>query len=216
MSVRNKLNIGFLTIGFFLLLSIGFTTIQFFRIGDEVSKAVDVQMAQIQRINDIEQNLLSQGINARSYTSDPSQKNLDALNEHTNNLTTLINEVQKENTLKKATNPILNLKDQSELIQQQIEKVVTAVQSRDISTALSAINGDYNYTSNFTHELTTKIEEIENVELDKIVSHTKSMITLATIVSIIFIIITVVIITFYTIFTKRGITNPLQIIVGEL
>ncbi|AWE08818.1 methyl-accepting chemotaxis protein [Lysinibacillus sp. 2017] len=216
MSVRNKLNIGFLTIGFFLLLSIGFATIQFFRIGDEVSKAVDVQMAQIQRVNDIEQNLLSQGINARAYTSDPSQKNLDALNEHTNNLVTLISEVQKENMLKEATNPISNLKDQSEIIQQQIEKVVVAVQSRDISTALSAINGDYSYTSNFTHELTTNIEEIENAQLDKIVHRTKAMITLATIVSIVFIIVTVAIITFYIIFTKRGITNPLQIIVGDL
>ena len=66
MSVRKKLNIGFILIGIILLLSIGFATVQFFRIGDEVSKAVDVQMAQVTRINDIQQHILSQGIYARA------------------------------------------------------------------------------------------------------------------------------------------------------
>lgn len=74
MSVRKKLNVGFIIIGLLLLLSIGFATMQFYRIGDEVSKAVDIQMAQVQRINEIQQNLLSQEIYARAYTVDPSQK----------------------------------------------------------------------------------------------------------------------------------------------
>ena len=74
MSIRKKLNIGYFIVGFVLLLSIGYATIQFFRVGDEVSKAVDVQMAQVQRINDFQQDLLSQGIYARAYTVDSSQK----------------------------------------------------------------------------------------------------------------------------------------------
>lgn len=86
MSVRKKLNIGFILIGAILLLSIGFATVQFFRIGDEVSKAVDVQMAQVTRINDIQQHILSQGIYARAYAVDPSQNNLDLLNSHTTSL----------------------------------------------------------------------------------------------------------------------------------
>ena len=102
MSIRKKLNIGYFIVGFVLLLSIGYATIQFFRVGDEVSKAVDVQMAQVQRINDFQQDLLSQGIYARAYTVDSSQKILDLLTGHTNNLVVMIDELQRENTIKDA------------------------------------------------------------------------------------------------------------------
>ena len=216
MSVRKKLNLGFIAIGIILLMSIGFATIQFFRIGDEVSKAVDVQMAQIQRINDIQQNLLSQGIKASSYTTDPSQKNLDSLTEYTNNLTVLIDEVLKENTFHDAQSLINNLKNQSETLQQQIDNIVSKVQNHEVPAALSIVNSDYNYTSNYTHELTEKIEELENKNLDIVVNKTKSSITLSTIVSIIFLVISIVVIALYMIYTKRGITKPLQTICKEL
>lgn len=74
MSVRKKLNLGFLTIEMLMLVTVIFAAVQFFRIGNDVSDAVDVQMAQIQRIDDIQQNLLSQNISTRAYTVDPSQK----------------------------------------------------------------------------------------------------------------------------------------------
>src|SRR5690606_37256629 len=216
MSVRKKLNIGFILIGMILLLSIGFATVQFFRIGDEVSKAVDVQMAQVTRINDIQQHILSQGIYARAYTVDPSQNNLDLLNSHTASLVELIKEVQGENILAEAAPVITNLKDQSEIITEQMEKVISSVQSRDISSALSMVNGDYTYTSVFTSELAEKVEQIENKELDKIVNKTKDMISLSTILSIIFIIITLIVIGFYMVYTKYGITQRLQSITNDL
>ena len=185
MSIRRKLNLGYIAIGIIFLMSIGFATVQFFRIGDEVSNAVDVQMAQIQRINDIQQNLLSQGNKVRAFTTDSSQKNLDSLTEYTNNLTLLIDEVQKENTLKDTNNLIKNLIDQSEILQTQIDNIVSNVQDRNVPAALSIVNSDYNYTSNYTHELTEKVEALETTQLDKMVNATKSRITLATIVSII-------------------------------
>lgn len=74
MSVRTKLNLGFVTISTLMLIAVVFASVQFSRIGNDVSNAVDVQMAQIQRVNDIQQNLLSQSISARAYTMDPSQK----------------------------------------------------------------------------------------------------------------------------------------------
>lgn len=216
MSVRKKLNIGFILIGTILLLSIGFATVQFFRIGDEVSKAVDVQMAQVTRINDIQQHILSQGIYARAYAVDPSQNNLDLLNSHTTSLVQLIEEVQDENILAEATPVITNLKDQSEIIAEQMDKVISSVQARDISSALSMVNGDYTYTSVFTSELAEKVEQIENKELDKVVNNTKDMISLSTILSIIFIIITLIVIGFYMIYTKYGITQRLQSITNDL
>ncbi|MGN7478345.1 methyl-accepting chemotaxis protein [Solibacillus silvestris] len=216
MSVRKKLNFGFILIEIMLLLSIGFATVQFSRIGGEVSKAVDVQMAQVQRINDIQQHILSQGIYARAYTADPSQKNLDLLSNHTRGLVQLIDEVQSGNIIAEATPIISNLKDQAEIIAQQINKVTSAIQSRDISTALSIVNGDYMHSSVFTSELAEKIEEIENKELDKIVKDTQSMISLSTILSVIFIILTIIVITLYMIYTKRGITTPLQTITKDL
>ena len=216
MSISKKLNIGYFIVGIVLLLSIGYATIQFFRVGDEVAKAVDVQMAQVQRINDIQKDLLSQGIYARAYTVDSSQKNLDLLTGHTKNFIIMIDEVLRENTIKDATPIITNLKDQSEMIQQQIDKMVSAVQARDISTALSIVNGDYNYTSVYTRDLAENIESFENEQLNKIVINTKEMISLSTIVSIIFLFVTILVIIFYVIYTKRGITAPLQTIVQEL
>lgn len=216
MSIRKKLTFGYVAIGIILLLSIGYATIQFFRINDGLSKAVDVQMAQIDRINDIQQFLLSQGIYARSYTADPSQKNLDTLTSYSENLIKMINEVQENNTLKDATAVIANLKDQSELIQQQIDNTISAVQSRDISSALSIMNGDYTYTSNYTRELAVNIEAIENEELDRIVTNTQNIISLSSIISIICIFITIAVIAAYSLYLKRGITKPLQNIVKEI
>jgi methyl-accepting chemotaxis protein len=215
MSVRKKLNLGFIIIELVFFISIGFTTLQFFRIGNEVSNAVDIQMAQIQRINDIQQNLLSQGIKARAYTTDPSQANLDSVTEYSNNFKLLIDEVKKENTLKEANGLINNLTDQSEILLQLIDNIVSNVQNRDISTALSIVNSDYNYTSEFTHALTEKIETLENTALDKMVNETKSRITQATILSIIFFFIAIIVVTVYMVYT-RGITKPLQIISKEL
>ncbi|MBD8037839.1 HAMP domain-containing protein [Solibacillus sp. A46] len=216
MSVRKKLNVGFIIIGTLLILSIGFATIQFYRIGNEVSKAVDVQMAQVQRINEIQQHLLSQGIYARAYTVDPSQKNLDLLTDHTSQLGQLIDEVQSANTLPEVTSIITNIQNQSQTSIQQLEQVTSAVQQRDISTALTIVNGDYTYSSTFISEQAEKIEQIEEAELDKMVDGTQNLISLSTILSVIFIFITIVVITIYMVYIKRGITFPLQVITKDI
>lgn len=216
MSVRKKLNLGFLTIEMLMLVTVIFAAVQFFRIGNDVSDAVDVQMAQIQRIDDIQQNLLSQNISTRAYTVDPSQKNLDAITAHSSNLNELIAEVEKQNTLKDANTLILNLQDQLALINEQISKMTAAIQNRDVATALSIVNGDYNYTSSFAHELTEKIVALENTQLDTMVNNTKTEINRSTIVSVVFIFLTIIIATSSMIYTRRGITKPLQIMSKDL
>ena len=216
MSVRKKLNLGFLTIEMLMLVTVIFAAVQFFRIGNDVSDAVDVQMAQIQRINDIQQNLLSQSISTRAYTVDPSQKNLDAVTTYSSNLSELIAEVEKQNTLKDASTLILNLQDQLVLINEQISKSTAAIQNRDVSTALSIVNGDYNYTSSFAHELTEKIVALENTQLDTMVNDTKTEINRSIIVSVVFIFLTIIIATSAIIYTRRGITKPLQIMSKDL
>lgn len=216
MSVRKKLTIGYVAMGIILILSIGYATIQFFRIGDEVSQAVDIRMAQIQRINEVQQELLSQSIYARAYSSDPSQKNLDLLTNHSANLSNLIEEIRTNNTSQQASTIISNLQDQSASIQELINKTVTAVKSRDISTALSTVNGDYMHTSVYTRELTEQIEAIENEQLNKVVKNTKSMISTSMIVSLILTFIAIFIIAVSMFYTKRGITKPLETMVKDL
>lgn len=162
------------------------------------------------------QHILSQGIYARAYAVDPSQNNLDSLNSHTTSLVQLIEEVQGKNISSDAAPIINNLKDQSEIIAEQMDRVISSVQTRDISAALSVVNGDYTYTSNFTSELAGKVEQIENTELDKVVNNTKNMISLSMILSVIFIIIALLVIASYMIYTKYGITLRLQSITKDL
>jgi methyl-accepting chemotaxis protein len=216
MSIRKKLNIGFLLMEAILIFSIGFATIQFFRVGTEVSQVVDIHMAQIERINEIQQDLLSQGIYARAYALDPSQKNLDLLLAHSSNLAILVDDVQEKNKIKEANSLIVNLKDQSTIIQGQIDQMVTHVKNREAAATFSIINGDFNTTSSFTREIAEKIEQIENDHLDSVVENTQSMVSLSTIISIIFIVITITVATFYMVYTRRGITKPLRILVKDL
>lgn len=162
------------------------------------------------------EHILSQGIYARAYAVDPSQNNLDSLNSHTTSLVQLIEEVQGKNISSDAAPIINNLKDQSEIIAEQMDRVISSVQTRDISAALSVVNGDYTYTSNFTSELAGKVEQIENTELDKVVNNTKNMISLSMILSVIFIIIALLVIASYMIYTKYGITLRLQSITKDL
>ena len=81
LSIRKKLNIGFLLIGMILILALGFTSSQLFFIGGNVEEAFDVHVANLQNVNDIQKELNAQGLYARAYILDPSEFNLNKLNE---------------------------------------------------------------------------------------------------------------------------------------
>lgn len=110
LSIRKKLNIGFLLIGMILILALGFTSSQLFFIGGNVEEAFDVHVANLQNVNDIQKELNAQGLYARAYILDPSEFNLNKLNESSQALVTSI-ALLPDDAAKEIKNTIASMKE---------------------------------------------------------------------------------------------------------
>ena len=216
MSVRKKLNIGFITIGVIILLALGFTTIQFFRIGDQVEETIDVRVNQLQLVNDIQKELLSQGMYARSYILDPSQNNLDSFTSHNKNLLDLLALLTNTENTSKITSYSTILNEHNDHLQSQLTTILSETQNKNFSSALTIINSDYSRTNNLMYEMTNKIMSIQQQQLNAIVKSTKANIFTSTIVSGTWIIVTLILVILFMFYIKRGITKPLITLVNEV
>lgn len=216
MSIRKKLNLGFATIGIIVLLALGFTTIQFFRIGDQVEETIDVRVDQLQLVNDIQKELLSQGMYVRSYILDPSQNNLDSFTSHNENLLELLSLLKSTENTSKITSNLNILNEHNDHLQSQLSAILSETQNKNFPSALTIINSDYSKTNSLMYEITNNIMGIQQQQLNAIVKSTKANISTSTIVSGTWIIVTFILVTLFMLYIKRGITTPLRTLVTEV
>lgn len=215
MSIRKKLYIGFISIGIILLLALVFTSIQFFRIGENVNNANDVQSKEIAVFNAIQIQLNAQNAYARTYISDPSSQNKDRLVESTANLTDAINALPKD-TSSEINNTIQTIRDQNETLSTYVDSIMAFIAEKNIASALTLVNSDYSYITNSIASLSQKLIDYKNEQLANDIAKTERSISASLIFSIIMVAITIVLIVAFLLYIKRGITAPLEKVVNEL
>ena len=215
MSIRKKLNIGFILIGFILLLALSFSVVMFYRIGNHVEQAIDVDVVELQNNNAIQKELNAQGMYARAYILDPSNTNLSNLDQSNAILKSYINQLP-EATSKEMDAAVSIIKTNFETLNTYISKISNYVKSGEIGSAMTLVSGDYTIINNEIYTATNKLIELNNDKLDLSVSQTKSNISGSLIVAIIWMFVGSIINLALILYVKRGITVPLQKIVKEM
>ncbi len=215
MSVRKKLNIGFISIGIILLLALIFTSVQFFRIGESVNHANNVQSKEIALFNTIQIQLNAQNANARTYISDSSSKNKDRLVNSSLKLTEAINAIPND-TSSEMNNTIQMIRNNNDTLSSYIDSIIASMEERDIASALTLVNSDYNYTNNSIANLSQKLIDYKNSQLKDNIATAERSIYVSLIFSIIMVFLTIVLVVGFLLYIKRGITGPLQKVVFEM
>lgn len=215
LSIRKKLNIGFLLIGMILILALGFTSSQLFFIGGNVEEAFDVHVANLQNVNDIQKELNAQGLYARAYILDPSEFNLNKLNESSQALVTSI-ALLPDDAAKEIKNTIASMKENLKTLNDYATQIPVFMSNKESHLAMTLVNSDYREVSTFISELADNIANYENSILEKKVKDTNSLISSSFIVAVSWIFVTIIIIVIFLIYIKRGVTVPLGTIVNQM
>ena len=215
MSVRKKLNLGFISIGSIILLALIFTSVQFFRIGESVNEANHVQSKEMATLNTILIELSAQNAYARTYISDSSSQNKDRLIDSTVKMTEAINALPKY-TSPELKNTIQSIREHNDTLSAYVDSIIASMEERNISSALTLVNSDYNYTNNSISNLTKKLIEYENKQLENFITKAERSIGISLIFSIIMVFITIALVAAFLLYIKRGITGPLQKAVSEM
>ncbi len=214
MSVRKKLNIGFLSIGSIILLALIFTSLQFFRIGENVDHAFNIQSNEMAVLNTIHIELITQNANARTFISDASSQSKDNLIESTRKLADAIN-VLKDTTSEK-NSAIQTIREEHETLSTYVDSIIESMENQNIGNAITIVNSDYNYISNSMSDLIDELIEYENMQLASDVAKAERSIGVSLIFSIIMVFLTTALVITFLLYIKRGITVPLQKVVSEM
>ena len=215
MSVRKKLNIGFISIGSILLLALIFTSAQFFRIGESVNHANNVQSKEIAVFNKIQIQLNAQNAYARTYISDSSSQNKDLLLDSTLKLTEAINAIPKD-TSSEINNTIQTIRNHNETLSTYVDSIIKSMGEQNISSALTLVNSDYNYTNQSIANLSQKLIDYKNGQLVNDIATAERSINVSLIFSIIMVFLTIILVVSFLLYIKRGITSPLEKVVYEM
>lgn len=212
MSVRKKLNTGFLVLSSIVYISLIMLSVQFYRVSEKVEKTIDTQVAQLQIGKDIQNTLTSQGMYARALIQENSNDNLQLLNSYRDQLEASIQDLSKSKEMKDYVN---TLTEKNKEIQQIILKVEDKVQQNELNAALSLINVNFDVTYKEMHDITVQLVNYQQKELDKIATSTKKTAIISTFLAIGCIVVTSIISTFLMIYVRREITAPLKRVVDS-
>lgn len=215
MSVRQKLNTGFISIGCIILLALIFTSIQFFRIGESVDYAINVQSDEMATLNTIQVKLSAQNAYAQTYISNTSQENKDLLLESIANLKNAINDFPNQ-TSSEINNITQNLQEHNETLSTHVNLIIDSVDKQDLASASTLVHSDYNHTSNSMSNLLDQLIQHENKQLASSVAKVEKNIGVSLNFSIIMVFLTIALVTAFLLYIKRGITIPLKKIVSEM
>ena len=215
MSVRKKLNIGFILIGVILLLAMSFAVVMFNRIGNSFEQTIDVEVVNLQSANSIQKELNAQGMYARAYVLDPSVKNLSKLEESNAFLVSYIEALPTSQT-KAGKAAHETIKANFITLSEYANKISTYIKNGDVSSALTLVNSDYTTINNEIYNAVNVLITDINKTLDATVDETKSTISSSFFVSIGWMVIATIIVIFFIFYVKRDITGPLQKVVTEM
>lgn len=212
MSVHQKLHTGFIIIGLIFALALGYSTFQFSQIGQQVNETVDVQFKDIESLNTLQKELLSQRVYLQMYITDSSAQNLERITAHTEAVSSIIETLATNND----SGHIQNLANQNTVLQQYLQVVVTSTKERNISQALTTINSDYKSTNEAMYKLADIVVQEKQVALDALTAMTKSKSTSSMLISGGAILFISLLIIAFLLYIRRGITIPLRQIATEV
>ena len=214
MSVRKKINIGFISLTVFLLISSITSFFQFKLIQGQLEEVLDGQVVKIQLSDDIQRMVSSQGLFLRAYILDDDPNNESQLKE---------NEVQLSKTITNLAS-IVNtdygrdiMKQIDELHKQLLkhsQEAIQAFKNGDKNLAIFYINENYSDISMDIYTLSTEYKEYQQKQLAKIDEEAKHTVSRALIISVIMLILSGMVGLYFMNFVKNSVVVPLRKVIN--
>ncbi|MGE7673934.1 methyl-accepting chemotaxis protein [Lysinibacillus sp. NPDC094403] len=210
MSVRKKLNIGFISLTCLLLISSIISFIQFKSVEGDLVEVLDHRIVQIQLTEKIQQELASQGLFLRSYILNSKDKTTKAnleryekiLPETIQELSGIVRSDYTKNIMKQVTELQQDLLTSS-------DKAVQAFNSGNTDLALSYINGEVTKSNKEIYTLTNDLLNYHDEQLQKVKSSVVPTVARAIIISVVLLVLSAIVGLYFMYFVKRSITQPL-------
>ncbi|GED62629.1 methyl-accepting chemotaxis protein [Lysinibacillus fusiformis] len=215
MSVRKKLNLGFISLTCLLFISSIVSFLQFKATQNDLEEVLQHRIVQMQLTVKIQQELASQGLFLRSYIlnqkDETAKANLERyeklLPESVNELSTLVRSDYTKNIMQQITALQKDLLTHS-------EEAVQAFNNGNVDLALSYINTDVTKDNKEIFQLTKEMLEYHNEQLQKVDAEVNQTVARAIIISITLLLASVVIGVYFMFFVKRSIVQPLRQAIG--
>lgn len=215
MSVRKKLNLGFISLTCLLFISSIVSFLQFKATQNDLEEVLQHRIVQMQLTVKIQQELASQGLFLRSYIlnqkDETAKANLERyeklLPESVNELSTLVRSDYTKNIMQEITALQKDLLTHS-------EEAVQAFNNGNVDLALSYINNDVTKDNKEIFQLTKEMLEYHNEQLQKVDAEVNQTVARAIIISITLLLASVVIGVYFMFFVKRSIVQPLRQAIG--
>ena len=211
MSVRKKLNLGFISLTCLLFISSIVSFLQFKATQNDLEEVLQHRIVQMQLTVKIQQELASQGLFLRSYIlnqkDETAKANLERyeklLPESVNELSTLVRSDYTKNIMQQITALQKDLLTHS-------EEAVQAFHNGNVDLALSYINNDVTKDNKEIFHLTKEMLEYHNEQLQKVDTEVNQTVARAIIISITLLLASIVIGVYFMYFVKRSIVQPLR------
>ncbi|QGG52513.1 methyl-accepting chemotaxis protein [Lysinibacillus pakistanensis] len=211
MSVRKKLNIGFISLICLLLILSILSFLQFKVAKRDIDETLNYRIVQMQLTQKIQQQLASQGLFLRSYilnSKDQTAKaNLEKyeklLPETTQELTSIVRSDYTKDIMKQVSAL------QNDLLASS-EKAMQAFNHGNTDLALSYINNDVTKYNKEIYALTKELLDYHEVQLQNVEQTVNLTVSRAIIISVVLLIVSVFVGLYFMNFVKKAIVQPLR------
>ncbi len=215
MSVKKKLNIGFISLTSFLLIANILSYIQFKQLDEHLTEVLDHRIVQVQLTDEIQRTSAKYGMYLRSYILNnkdaATAKNLE---EYETKLTDSVNEMAsllRSDYTKDIVDQVVPL---HEKLLVSTHLAVQAFDSGDTDLAISYINGDVTNTNSEIQKLISELETYQLKQLNSVEQTVHDTMSRANMISITFIILGVIIVTHFVLFVRNSIVMPLRKVIS--
>ncbi|MDM5234629.1 methyl-accepting chemotaxis protein [Lysinibacillus pakistanensis] len=211
MSVRKKLNIGFISLICLLLILSILSFLQFKVAKRDIDETLNYRIVQMQLTQKIQQQLASQGLFLRSYilnSKDQTAKaNLEKyeklLPETTQELTSIVRSDYTKDIMKQVSAL------QNDLLASS-EKAMQAFNHGNTDLALSYINNDVTKYNKEIYALTKELLDYHEEQLQNVEQTVNLTVSRAIIISVVLLIVSVFVGLYFMNFVKKAIVQPLR------
>ncbi|WP_155591755.1 methyl-accepting chemotaxis protein [Lysinibacillus cavernae] len=215
MSVRKKLNLGFISLTCLLFISSIVSFLQFKATQNDLEEVLNHRIGQIQLTEQIQQELASQGLFLRSYILNSKDETTKANLERYEKL--LPETVEELSTIVRSDYTKSIMQQISELQNQLLtssENAIQAFNNGNVDEALTYINNDVTKYNKEIFTLTTDLLNYHDEQLKKVDQEVNQTVSRAIFISISLLIASVVVGVYFMYFVKRSIVQPLRKVIG--
>jgi len=211
MSVRKKLNIGFIALICLLLILSILSFLQFKMAKRDIEEALNHRIVQMQLTEKIQQQIASQGLFLRSYILNGKDETAKANLERYEKL---LPQTTKELTSIVRSDYTKDIMEQVSALQNDLlassEKAIQAFTNGNTDLALSYINNDVTKYNKEIYALTKELLEYHEEQLQKVEQNVNLTVSRAIIISITLLIISAIVGLYFMNFVKNAIVQPLR------